>query len=104
MTAARSQCPVCGYLLDEPAAACPVCHPHTEMPEHVKDQWAVARWRGIILHLAQDDAIVRESATWEETGLLEQDMRPLLARMAEDGEIERFAGYYRVRGQLEASA
>jgi len=89
----RFQCLWCGSLLDWPEALCPVCHPGDGMPEHVKEQWVLATWRGLILDLAKDGAVVRESATWEETGLLEEDVRPLLARMEEDGEIERFAGY-----------
>jgi RNA polymerase subunit RPABC4/transcription elongation factor Spt4 len=97
MTPERFQCPRCGYLLDRPTALCPVCHPYDELPEHVKHEWAVAHWRGLVLHLAKRDVVVREASLWEEHPLLEDDVRPLLLRMEEDGEIERFAGCYRVR-------
>jgi hypothetical protein len=104
MIADRSQCPFCGYVLDEPGAICPVCYPFSEVPEHVKHEWAMAHLRGIILHLGNDDAVVREACLWEEHAFLEEDARPLLLRMEEDREIERFGGYYRVRGQLERLA
>jgi hypothetical protein len=55
--------------------------------------------RGVILHLGTDDTVVREASLWEENAFLEDDIRPLLLRMDETGEIERFAGYYRVRKQ-----
>ena len=103
MTAERSQCPRCGCLLDRPAALCPIWDPREEIPEHIKREWAVAHWRGLILHLAKGGAVVQESATWEETGLLEADVRPLHARIEDEGEIERFAGYYRVRAASDAS-
>ena len=74
------------------------------MPGRVKHEWAVAHWRELILHLAQDDAVVREASLWEEHALLEEDVRPLLARMEEDGEVIRIAGYYRARGDRGGSA
>ena len=74
------------------------------VPEHVKEQWAASHARGLILDMAGDGAVVPESATWEETGLLEEDVRPLLSRMEEDGEIDRFAGFYRLREPPQASA
>jgi hypothetical protein len=77
---------------------CPVCNPDAGgMPQYAKHQWAVAHWRGLILDLAKGGAVIREASLWEENPLLEEDARPLLARMEEDGEIERFAGYYRAR-------
>ena len=97
MTQQDFQCPHCGYLLDGPAALCPVCHPYEEVPERVKREWAVAHWRGLVLHLGEKDGVVREASLWEEHALLREDVRPLLARMEKDGEIERFGGYYRVR-------
>jgi hypothetical protein len=103
VAAQRFQCPFCGYVLDSLGAVCPVCQPGGEMPEHVKHEWAVAHWRGLILHLGRDDAIVREGSLWEEHGLVEGDVRPLLMRMEDDGEIIRFSGYYRVRGEHTAS-
>jgi hypothetical protein len=65
--------------------------------DHVKHEWAVAHWRGVILYLAQGGAVVREASLWEEHALPEADVRPLLTRMEYDGEIERFAGSYRMR-------
>jgi RNA polymerase subunit RPABC4/transcription elongation factor Spt4 len=103
MAAQQFQCPLCGYLLDRPWAVCPICHPEDETAEHVKREWAVAHWRGLILALGQDDAVVREGSLWEEHGLVEADVRPLLARMEHDREIMRFSGYYRVRGEHAAS-
>jgi hypothetical protein len=79
-------------LLDEATASCPVCHPHSEVPEHIKEGWAIAHLSGVILHLGQGDAVVREASLLEEHAFLEDDARPLLLRMEDDGEIERFAG------------
>jgi hypothetical protein len=55
--------------------------------------------RGHILYAGRRDAVVREASLWEDEPYLEEDVRPLLLRMEEDREIERFAGYYRVRRQ-----
>jgi hypothetical protein len=104
MTGQRAQCPFCGYVLDEPAATCPVCHPHNEVPEHVKREWVTAHLRGVILYLARGDVVVREASLWEEHAFPEADARPLLLRMEEDGEIERFGGCYRLRSQHSALA
>jgi len=104
MTAERSQCSFCGYVLDQPPAVCPVCHPYSDVPEHVKREWAIAHLRGVILCLGNDDTAVREASLWEEHAFLEEDARPLLLQMEEDREIERFGGYYRVRSQHEGSA
>jgi hypothetical protein len=103
MIARRAQCLFCGCVLDEVSGGCPICHPDTEVPEHVKEEWAIAHLRGIILHLGKDDAVVREASLWEENPFLEEDARPLLLRMEADGEIERFGGYYRVRARHDAS-
>jgi RNA polymerase subunit RPABC4/transcription elongation factor Spt4 len=102
MAAQGFQCPGCGYLLDRPAAVCPVCHPEGGVPEHVGREWAIAHWRGLILNLGRGDAVVREGALWEEHGLIEEDVRALLVRMEGDGEIVRFSGYYRVRSEHDA--
>jgi hypothetical protein len=67
------------------------------VPEHIKREWAVAHLRGLILCFAKDHAVVREASLWQEHPFLEGDVRPLLLRMEEDGEIERFAGHYRTR-------
>lgn len=45
---------------------------------------------GFILHLGKDDAVVRKLPCGEENPFLEEDARPLLLRMEQDGEIERF--------------
>jgi hypothetical protein len=97
MTTDRFQCPFCGYLLASDTEVCPVCHPYREVPEHVKKEWAVAHLRALILYFAKDDAVVREASLWKEHPFLEEEVRPLLLRMEEDGEIERFAGHYRTR-------
>lgn len=103
MNAHAHQCPQCGYLIGEQGGICPVCEPGSRMREHVKRGWAMAHWRGVILALGDGGAVVREARAWEETGLIEADVRPLLAQMEEDGDIERFNGYYRVRVAREAS-
>jgi hypothetical protein len=59
--------------------------------------------RGLILHIGQDDAVMREDALWQEHALVDEDVRPLLARMEGDGETVRFSGFYRVRRQRDAS-
>ena len=104
MDVERLQCPVCGYLLDWGATRCPVCHPFSEMPDHIKAEWANAHLRGLILDFGRGDAVVREASLWEEHVFPEQDVRLLLGRMEDDQEIERFAGYYRVVRHNEGSA
>jgi hypothetical protein len=104
MDTERCQCVKCGYPLQAPTSACPVCQPGGGVPEHVKEQWAISHARDNVLFLAGDGAVVPESALWEQAGLLEEDVRPLLSRMEEDGEIDRFAGFYRLRSAAEASS
>ncbi|MGZ6639352.1 MAG: hypothetical protein ACXVII_41775, partial [Solirubrobacteraceae bacterium] len=104
MDTERCQCVKCGYPLQAPTSACPVCQPGGGVPEHVKEQWAISHARDNVLFLAGDGAVVPESALWEQAGLLEEDVRPLLSRMEEDGEIDRFAGFYRLHSAAEASS
>jgi hypothetical protein len=102
MAADRLQCPFCGFLLAPGADVCPVCHPDSEVPDHVKAQWATAHLRGVILYLGADGGAIREACLWEEHAFPQDDVRHLLLAMEEDGEIVRFAGHYRTRGSPNA--
>jgi hypothetical protein len=104
VTSERLQCTFCGYLLDWGVDVCRVCHPHSELPEHVQDEIANAHLRGILFFNGKDDAVVREASLWEEGPFLEEEVRLALGRMEDVREIERFAGYYRVLRHPEASA
>lgn len=116
MTGEPLQCPYCGYLISAgpgsstgdygylvpadpahmPVGICQICCPDP-VPDHVKREYEIGRWRRLVLEAGKDGAVVREARLWENTARIrEKDIRPVLSRMEEDEEIERFGGYYRV--------
>jgi hypothetical protein len=69
-----------------------------------KEELAIAHLRKLIPFLSKDDVVVRETDLWEEHPNVGSDVRPLLRQMEEDGEITRFAGYYRVQRRPPTAA
>jgi hypothetical protein len=73
----------------------------------------MATIREWVFRLAKDKPVIREASLWDikhffeqdvESLFLEEDVRPVLLRMEEDREIERFHGYYRVLAPGDAPA
>jgi hypothetical protein len=90
------QCLYCGYLLDCFEDVCPVFRPHSEVADHAKRDVAMAHERGRLLRAGAGGVIVREADLYDGLLFFESDVRSVLLRIEEDGEIERFNGHYRV--------